>query len=94
MVVISLGGDGSMVACEEGVYQVQVPKIQAVNTVGCGDSMIAGFAVGFVRNLPIEETIRLASAISAANALRMETGYFLKEDMERLFPEIVIKKLR
>ena len=56
--------------------------------------MIAGFAVGFVRNLPIEETIRLASAISAANAMRLETGYFLKTDMEKLLPEIAIKKLR
>ncbi|MCI6043788.1 1-phosphofructokinase [bacterium] len=94
VVVISLGGDGSLVACEEGVYQVRVPKIQAVNTVGCGDSMIAGFAVGFVRNLPIEETIRFASAISAANALRLETGFFLKKDMEKLLPDIEIKKLR
>lgn len=93
VVVLSLGGDGSLVVCTEGVFRVRVPKIQAVNTVGCGDSMIAGFAVGFARNLPIEETICLASAISAANALRMETGYFEREDMEELLPRISIRKL-
>lgn len=92
-VVISLGGDGSLVCCDEGVFRVKVPKIEAVNTVGCGDSMIAGYAVGFVRNLPIEETIRLASAISAANAMRLETGYFVSSDMEQLLPKIEIKKL-
>ena len=73
---------------------MKVPKIEAVNTVGCGDSMIAGFAVGMSRGLSMEETIRLASAISAANAMRLETGFFVKEDMEELLPKINIKKIR
>ena len=94
IVVISLGGEGSLVSCREGVYDVKVPKIDAVNTVGCGDSMIAGFAVGMSRGLSMEETIRLASAISAANAMRLETGFFVKEDMEELLPKINIKKIR
>lgn len=93
IVVISLGAQGSVVSCQEGVYEVKVPKIDAVNTVGCGDSMIAGFAVGMARKLPIEETIRLASAISAANAMRLETGYFVKEDMEAILPQVQIRKL-
>ncbi|MDO4337013.1 MAG: 1-phosphofructokinase [Eubacteriales bacterium] len=94
IVVISLGGDGSLVSCMEGVYDVKVPKIDAVNTVGCGDSMIAGFAVGMSRSLPMTETIRLASAISAANAMRLETGFFVKEDMEAILPKVQIKKIR
>lgn len=93
-VVISLGADGCLVSCEEGVYDVKVPKIDAVNTVGCGDSMIAGFAVGMSRNLSMEETIRLASAVSAANAMRMETGFIVKEDMEELLPRITVKKIK
>lgn len=94
IVVISLGGDGSLVSCMEGVYDVKVPKIDAVNTVGCGDSMIAGFAVGMSRGLSMTETIRLASAISAANAMRLETGFFVKEDMEAILPNVQIKKIR
>lgn len=94
VVVISRGGDGSLVVCEDGVYQAVVPKIEAVNTVGCGDSMIAGFAVGFSRGMSMEETIQLASAISAANALRMETGFFLTKDMEELLPQIKVTKLK
>lgn len=94
IVVISLGGDGSLVSCSEGVFDVKVPKIDAVNTVGCGDSMIAGFAVGMSRGLPITETIRLASAVSAANAMRMETGFFVKEDMEAILPNVQITKIK
>lgn len=93
-VVISLGADGSLVSGDEGVFEVKVPKIDAVNTVGCGDSMIAGFAVGISRGLSLEETIRLASAVSAANAMRMETGFFIMEDMEALLPRIQIRKIR
>ena len=94
IVVISLGADGSLVSCDEGVFNVKVPKIDAVNTVGCGDSMIAGFAVGISRGLPIEETIRLASAVSAANAMRMETGFVVMDDVNALLPQIDIRKIR
>ena len=93
VVAISLGADGSVLVCEDGVYQAVVPKIDAVNTVGCGDSMIAGFALGFEKSLPIEECMRLASAISAAAALREETGFFVKEDMEKIYDQIMIHKL-
>lgn len=94
IVAVSLGGDGSFVVCDQGIYQAKVPKIDAVNTVGCGDSMIAGFALGLSEGLSIEDILRKASAISAAAALREETGFFVKEDMERIFPEIEITKLQ
>lgn len=93
IVVISLGADGSMMVCDEGCFLAQVPKVEAVNTVGCGDSMIAGFAAGLSRKLPMEETLRLASAISAANAKREETGYFVTEDMKELYPRITITRI-
>ena len=94
IVAISLGAEGSFVVCDQGIYQAKVPKIDAVNTVGCGDSMIAGFAVGFSKNISVEGGLRLASAVSAAAALREETGFFVKEDMERIFKEVKIKKIK
>ncbi len=93
VVAVSLGGDGSLVVCEEGVYRARVPKINAVNTVGCGDSMIAGFALGMSEGLTLEETLKKASAISAAAALREETGFFVKEDMERIYPQVEITRI-
>ena len=93
-VVISLGADGSLMFVEEGVYQAVVPKIDAVNTVGCGDCMTAGFAISFEQGMPPQEALRFASATSAASAMREETGYFETEDMKALFDQIEIKKLR
>ena len=53
VVAVSLGGDGSFVVSNEGSFRAKVPKIDAVNTVGCGDSMIAGFALGFSEGCPL-----------------------------------------
>ncbi len=93
IVAVSLGADGSVVICDDGVYRAIVPKIDAVNTVGCGDSMIAGFALGLSEGLSITDTLKKASAISAAAALREETGFFVVEDMENISPRVEIKKI-
>lgn len=93
IVAVSLGGEGSIVVCEEGIYRANVPKIDAVNTVGCGDSMIAGFALGISNHLSMADTLRTASAISAAAALREETGFFMMDDMKKLYDLIKIEKL-
>lgn len=93
IVAVSLGADGSLAVGEEGTFRAEVPKIDAVNTVGCGDSMIAGFAVGMEEELSLPEMLKKASAISAAAAMREETGFFVMQDMEKLLPEIKIKKL-
>ena len=56
-------------------------------------SVTAGFALGLSEGLSLEETLRRASAISAAAAMREETGFFVMEDMEKLLPQIKIEKL-
>ena len=94
IVAVSLGAEGSFVVCDQGIYQAKVPKVDAVNTVGCGDSMIAGFAVGFSKNISVEGSLRLASAVSAAAALREETGFFVKEDMEAIFKKVKVVKIK
>ena len=91
--LVVIGGDGSFVVCDDGIFRARVPKIDAVNTVGCGDSMIAGFALGLSEGLSVEETLKKASAISAAAALREETGFFVKEDMEKIYPQVEIEKI-
>lgn len=93
MVVVSLGKDGAVVAAEEGVFRVKVPRIRAVNTVGCGDTMTAGFAAGISRKLDVRETIQRAVAMSTASALREETGYFTKEDMEEIQKKVELTKM-
>lgn len=93
VIVVSLGKDGALVVADEGVYQGKPPKIQPVNTVGCGDSMVAAFAVGFARGYDMEETLRYAVAVSAANALTMATGNYKPEDRDRILPQVEIERI-
>lgn len=92
-VVVSLGSDGALLICKEGVFHGKPPKITPVNTVGCGDSMVGAFAVSLARKLPIEEALRYSVAVSAANALTMATGSFELNDMRKLLPDVIVNRL-
>lgn len=93
IVAVSLGKEGVLVACEEGVFHGVTPDIPVVNTVGCGDSMVAGFAVSMARREPIEKSIRYAVAVSTANAMTRETGFYRPEDLAELLPQIRVERL-
>ncbi len=92
-VILSLGAKGALAVCKEGVFRAIPPKIDAVNTVGCGDSMVGAVAVAIHRGMDVREMMRYACAVSAANALNLETGYFRKEDMETIYPQVVVEQI-
>lgn len=92
-VVVSLGKEGSVMVCRQGLFQGITPDIPVVNTVGCGDSMVAGFAAAMARGLAPEEMLRLATVVSTANALNMQTGNFEQKDFDRVLPMVSVKKL-
>ena len=92
-VVVSLGDDGALLVSKEGIYQGRPPKIDVVNTVGCGDSMVAAFAVGFERGDSLVDSLKYAISVSAANALTNSTGSFKQEDAESIYKDIEITKI-
>ncbi len=91
-VVISLGASGAVMSCEDGAWQALVPKVDAVNTVGCGDSMIGGFAAAIARGMSMPEALRFAASVSTAAAMTTGTGSFRPEDQKRLIGQIRLKK--
>lgn len=93
LVVVSLGGDGALLVCEEGVYHGKPPKIKVVNTVGCGDSMVAAFAVAMERGYSNEDSLKYAVSISAANAMTFSTGNFNSKDADSIFENTIIEKI-
>ena len=92
-VVVSLGDDGALLVSKEGIYQGRPPKIDVVNTVGCGDSMVAAFAVGVERGYSLVDSLKYAISVSAANALTNPTGSFKQEDAESIYKDIEITKI-
>lgn len=93
IVVLSLGAEGALIVCKEGTYAGRPPKITPKNTVGCGDSMVGGFAVGIARGFSCVEQLRLAVAVSAANTLSIKTGGYEQADLDMLLANVTIEKI-
>jgi tagatose 6-phosphate kinase len=93
MVVVSLGADGALVVTEDGVYHGKPPKLETVNTVGSGDSMVAALAVGLARGYDVEEALRYAVSVSAANTLTMTTGNFKEDDRKDIYEKVTVTRL-
>lgn len=68
-VLLSKGGDGAEYYGPDGIYQVRQPTLQAVNTVGAGDSMLAAFVGILDSGADLEEALRTAAAAGAATAV-------------------------
>ena len=68
-VLISMAGDGAILITEEGeTIQMGTPKGKVINSVGAGDSMVAGFVAGYLKNNSYEEALKTGTAAGSATA--------------------------
>ena len=82
-VLISLGGDGAMLIDEFGEKHKQgVLKEKVINTVGSGDSMVAGFIAGYEKEHSYPYALKLGSA--CGNATAFLSGLATKEKINEL----------
>ncbi len=81
-VLISMAGDGAMLITETGEkHRVGVPKGQVRNSVGAGDSMVAGFVAGFLENHDYSQALKMGTAAGSATAFSddLATGEAIRE---------------
>lgn len=68
-VLVSMAGDGAILVTKDGkVYETMPPKGKVVNSVGAGDSMVAGFITGYLNTKDMEKAFRLGVAAGSASA--------------------------
>ena len=65
---VSLGASGALLKSNGKIYYAFAPPIQAINSVGSGDSFLAGFLAGLYNNKSVEESLVMAMAAGMANA--------------------------
>lgn len=92
-VVISLGAKGALMICEDRIYHGKPPELDAVNPVGCGDSMLGAFAAAFCQGKSDKEALAYAVAVSAANAMNPGTGRFRVKDMEEIHSKAEVEEI-
>ena len=91
IVLISMGPRGILLVSEGKVYQAAPPKVEVVNTIGAGDSSVAGFIYGQVSGMDLQESLILATAAGTATTLRGGTALAQKDDVERIAPAVELE---
>ena len=86
-VLVSLGDKGAfLVTKDNNVLQKNAPKGQAVNTVGAGDSMVAGFLAGYLKTGDMETALKWGIAAGSASAFSKNLA--TKEEIDALMKKL------
>jgi 1-phosphofructokinase len=85
-VLVSMAGEGAVLIDENGnVYQSEAPKGKVVNSVGAGDSMVAGFIYGYLKYQDYEQAFRYGLATGSASAFSEELATI--DEVRELYKE-------
>lgn len=88
-VLISMGGKGAVLVSEDGsTYDAPAPEGELKNSVGAGDSMVAGFLTGWLRTGSYKEAFKMGVAAGSASAF---SNYLAtREEVEDVLKRVLI----
>jgi ribokinase len=93
-VMVTVGERGVVAAEKTGVWQVEPPTVEAVDTTGAGDAFNAGLAVGLVQGMSLREAADWGCLIAAYSVTRPGTiPIYPKPDEVERFKELMDKSL-
>ena len=82
-VIVSMAGEGAVLVAEDGSeYLSEAPKGKVVNSVGAGDSMVAGFIAGYLSGGSYEQAFRMGVCTGSASAFSEQLA--TKEEVDAL----------
>lgn len=91
-VLVSMGGMGAVLVSETGnVYEAEAPKGVLKNSVGAGDSMVAGFLAGWLASKSEAEAFRYGVAAGSASAFSDDLA--TKEEIDELVKKVSVHQI-
>ncbi|WP_172250135.1 1-phosphofructokinase [Saccharibacillus deserti] len=87
-VLISMAGEGALLVTQEQVYHANVPRGEVKNSVGAGDSMIAGFVGTLATTGDPLSALRTGTASGSATAFSDDLAE--KAKIESLLPQVQV----
>ena len=82
-VIVSMAGDGAVMVAEDGSeFRTEAPKGKVVNSVGAGDSMVAGFLYGYITSGDYKTAFKYG--VSTGSASAFSENLAVKEDVEAI----------
>ncbi|MFF3102218.1 1-phosphofructokinase [Viridibacillus arvi] len=90
-VIVSMAGDGALLFTSGEVYSATVPKGKVLNSVGAGDSLVAGFIGTYSKDQDFIKAFQVAVATGSATAFSQDLA--TKEKIDSLLDQVTIKKI-
>ena len=92
MVVVSMGSRGALMVSGETVLKGTVQEVPD-DTVGAGDSMVAGLVTGIVQELPPERVFQRGLAFSLAAVINTGPGLTEPDAFTKAFPQVMVEEI-
>ncbi|WP_077307713.1 1-phosphofructokinase [Terribacillus halophilus] len=85
-VIVSMGGEGAIFVNKYHAWKAETPKGTVKNSVGAGDSMVAGFLAAYEKTNDYEQAFTYAVAAGSATAFSDDLGE--QQDIEKLVSQV------
>ncbi|MDR4890358.1 1-phosphofructokinase [Fredinandcohnia sp. QZ13] len=90
-VIVSMADKGSLLFVGNEVYSANIPDGKLINSVGAGDSVVAGFIASYSKNQNATEAFRFGATAGSATAYL--EGLATEEKINELISQVQVKKL-
>lgn len=90
-VIVSMGGEGALIASRELLLQAKAPVGDVVNTVGAGDSLVSGFIASYTQHEDVEKAFRYGVASGSATAFSRDLC--TKQEVEDLLASVNVSPI-
>ncbi|MCD6186488.1 MAG: 1-phosphofructokinase [Deltaproteobacteria bacterium] len=88
IVLVSMGAKGILMISEKEGYLASPPEVMVENTIGAGDSSVAGFICGLKQGKKLKDALAFAVAAGTATTLKPGTSLCEKDVIMELIPKI------
>ena len=89
ILVLSLGAGGALWVTASERERLASPAVRIKSSVGAGDSMVGGIVLSLAQGRPLGEAVRFGVAAGAAAVMNPGTALCRREDVERLYPQVM-----
>lgn len=90
-VIVSMAEKGSLLFVEDNVFFANIPEGKLLNSVGAGDSVVAGFIASYSKNQDVTEAFRYGATAGSATAY--SEGLATEEKINELISQVHVKEL-
>jgi 1-phosphofructokinase len=91
VVLVSMGAKGMLVVTEDERWMAHPPRVTVVNTIGAGDSAVAGFVHGLVLGESCKDAVKRAAATGTAATLINDVS-ITRESVDAILAQVKVRR--